>query len=269
MTTAQHPAQTAIPDVQATPDDRRVAIDKVGVKDVKHPFKLRTPEGGEVATVATISMYVSLPHHQKGTHMSRFMEVLGEHKDALRPDEVAAIAEEVRQRLGAAEAHLEIRFPYFITKRAPVTKTVGLLDCEAGFEVTATAQGVEMSMTVRAPATSLCPCSKEISAYGAHNQRCDIEAQVWTRESIWIEEMVEILESVASSPVYPVLKRADEKFVTEAAFDNPKFVEDTVRDLAVRLDKDERIIKYRITSENYESIHNHNAYAEIAREKGR
>jgi GTP cyclohydrolase I len=256
-----------IPDVQGSPDDRRIAIDRVGVKDVKHPFKLRTPEGGEIATVATISMYVSLPHHQKGTHMSRFLEVLNEHTgEPVCPERIPEIARAIRERLEAKEAHFEATFTYFINKPAPVTGQTGLMNYEVTFACTANGE-TDFVMTVAAPAQSLCPCSKEISEYGAHNQRCRIEAAVRFNGTLWIEDLVEHLEAAASHPVYAVLKRPDEKHVTEKAFENPKFVEDIIRDLAMSLDDDDRITWFAISSENFESIHSHNAYAELTRDK--
>ena len=258
-----------MPDVQAARDVRHVAIDRVGVKDVVYPIRLRTPDGGEQTTVATVNMYVALPHHQKGTHMSRFLEVLNEYAgNALTPDCFQKVAKAIQEKLHAAEAHFQAEFTYFIRKLAPVTKSPGLMDYKVRFECIANGTQ-DFIMTVSAPATSLCPCSKEISAYGAHNQRCRIEAQVRSRggETIWIEEIVAYLEKAASMQVYAVLKRPDEKFVTEAAYDNPKFVEDIVRDLALLLDADGRISWVSINSENFESIHNHNAYAQLTRDK--
>jgi GTP cyclohydrolase I len=264
---AQAGRTEAMPDVQSLEDRRRIAIDKVGVKNVTYPLTLRTPDGGTQTTVATINMYVSLPHHQKGTHMSRFLEALNEHGSApITPDDFPRIAREIKERLNAEQAHLELSFVYFVRKLAPVTKSPGLMDYRVTFEVTV--DGTEdFVMGVRAPATSLCPCSKEISRYGAHNQRCEIEARVRFGGQMWIECLAQIMEKAASAEVYAVLKRPDEKFVTERAFENPKFVEDIVRDLAIALDEDERVTRYTITSENFESIHNHNAYAQITKQK--
>jgi GTP cyclohydrolase I len=256
-----------MPDVQSAEDLRNVAIDRVGVKNVTYPIRLRTPDGGEQTTVASINMYVSLPHYQKGTHMSRFLEVLNEQtSEPVTPDRIPHITRAICKRLNAETAHFEASFTYFIKKLAPVTKQPGLMDYKVTFECTA--NGTEdFVMGVTAPATSLCPCSKEISEYGAHNQRCAIEAKVRFTGNMWIEELVEMLEAAASCPVYAVLKRPDEKFVTEKAFENPKFVEDIVRDLAVGLEANERISWYSINSENFESIHSHNAYAQITRSK--
>jgi len=259
-----------IPDVQGQGDVRRVAIDRVGVKDVVYPIRVRMPAGGEQATVATIDMYVSLPHHQKGTHMSRFVEVLNEHDMAITPPDIAGIARKIRERLNASDAHFAAEFTYFIRKFAPVTGQPGLMDYKVTFECSS-GETDDFIMGVTAPATSLCPCSKEISRFGAHNQRCHIGAKVRTDSAkgiMWIEDLVKHLEHAASTEVFAVLKRPDEKFVTEAAFENPKFVEDIVRDLAISLEGDERVKWYSINSENFESIHNHNAYAEITRTKG-
>jgi len=256
-----------MPDVQGFRDARNVPIDRVGVKDVVYPIRLRTPEGGEQTTVATVNMYVSLPHHQKGTHMSRFVEVLNEYAEsALTPDCFQKVAKAIQEKLNAADAHFEAEFTYFIRKFAPVTKSPGLMDYKVRFECVANGTQ-DFILSVAAPATSLCPCSKEISEYGAHNQRCRIEAQVRIKERVWIEEIVAYLEQAASMQVYAVLKRPDEKYVTEKAYDNPKFVEDIVRDLALLLEGDDRITWYSINSENFESIHNHNAYAQLTRDK--
>lgn len=258
---------TPMPDVQATSDDRMVAIDRVGVKEVVYPMRLATRSGGTQSTVANINMYVALPQEQKGTHMSRFLEVLNEHAcQPFSPEDIPTITRAIKERLHAQEAHFEASFTYFIEKPAPVTGEKGLMNYEVKFACSANSHE-DFVMTVAAPATSLCPCSKEISEYGAHNQRCRIEASVRTKGSMWIEDLVELLETAASHPVYAVLKRPDEKFVTEKAFENPKFVEDIIRDLALSLNDDDRIEWYAISSENFESIHSHNAYAEIERDK--
>ena len=260
-------ASNPMPDVQASRDARLVAIDRVGVKDVTYPIRLRTKDGKEQTTVASINMYVALPHTQKGTHMSRFLEVLNEHAgEPITPEDIPTITHAIKERLEAEEAHLEVGFTYFVTKFAPVTRQPGLMNYEVRFECTANGE-TDFILSVSAPATSLCPCSKEISEYGAHNQRCRISADIRFDGLVWIEDLVEHLESAASHPVYAVLKRPDEKYVTEKAFDNPKFVEDIVRDLSLTLDGDERIRWYRINSENFESIHSHNAYAQLTRDK--
>ncbi|HYE02486.1 MAG TPA: GTP cyclohydrolase FolE2 [Phycisphaerales bacterium] len=217
-------------------------------------------------------MYVSLPHYQKGTHMSRFLEVLNEYSHALTPECIPVITRAIRQRLDAADAHFSAAFTYFIQKQAPVTGMPGLMDYRVVFECASGVAGEDFIMAVRAPATSLCPCSKEISRFGAHNQRCHIEARVRPRPgaaTLWIEDLAGLIESAASTQVYAVLKRPDEKWVTEAAYENPKFVEDIVRDLALILEDEPRVAWYSVSSENFESIHNHNAYAQITRSKAK
>jgi GTP cyclohydrolase I len=263
------PARSAMPDVQSSSDIRNIAIDKVGVKSVTYPMRLRTPDGGEQCTVASINMYVALPHYQKGTHMSRFLEVLNQQtSQPVTPDRIPSITRAICERLNAETAHFEAAFTYFIQKKAPVTGMPGLMDYQVRFDCSANGDD-DFIMTVAAPATSLCPCSKEISAYGAHNQRCRIEASIRFKGSFWIEDLVTLLENAASCAVFAVLKRPDEKWVTERAFENPKFVEDIVRDLATALNKDNRITWFSINSENFESIHSHNAYAQITRDKRR
>jgi GTP cyclohydrolase I len=264
-------APGVMPDVQASHDTRRVPIDRVGVKNITYPITLKCPgTGGQQHTVATVNMYVGLPHYQKGTHMSRFLEVLNEHHEAVRSNEVMSICRAIKEKLEAEAAHLELHFPYFIRKQAPVTGAPGMIDVQVTVEANCNADGGEdYILGVKAPATSLCPCSKEISLYGAHNQRCEIEARVRFAPGkwMWIEDLAAVIEQAASTQVFAVLKRPDEKFVTEAAYDNPKFVEDIVRDLALRLEDEARIVWYQINSENYESIHNHNAYAFIEKDK--
>ncbi len=256
-----------MPDVQSSKDIRQIAIDRVGVKDITYPVRLKSKGGGDQNTVASINMYVALPHYQKGTHMSRFLEVLNEQtSEPVTPDRIPAITRAICERLNAEVAHFEADFTYFIKKLAPVTQMPGLMDYRVRFECTANGEE-DFVMSVAAPAASLCPCSKEISQYGAHNQRCRIEAKVRFKGMLWIEDVVELLERAASCPVFAVLKRPDEKYVTEHAYENPKFVEDIVRDLALALEKDDRITWYSINSENFESIHNHNAYAQITRDK--
>ena len=265
MTDAKNEA-SLMPDVQGSADRRNVSIDRVGVKAVRYPITLREPGGGQQSTVASINLYVSLPKHKKGTHMSRFLEILNRHHRRITPSQITPILHEMKTRLMASDAHIEMTFPYFIEKTAPVTGARGLMDYVCSFEGTSNGED-DFILGVKAPATSLCPCSKEISSYGAHNQRCEISARVRFTGELWIEDLVKIMETAASAPVYAVLKRPDEKFVTEQAFDNPKFVEDIIRDLALAMDADPRITWYSIESENFESIHNHNAYACLERRK--
>lgn len=267
MTTSFESVSNSIPDVQGRPDERQVAIDRVGVKDIRYPLTVMTQDGTDVAADATINMYVSLPADRKGTHMSRFLEILNDYRSGLTPEKFIDLCHTLRSNLDADESHVEMSFTYFIEKAAPATGKIGLMDYAAKMSCTSSTVGDDFVLTVTAPATSLCPCSKEISEYGAHNQRCLITAAVKTSGPMWIEDVVEHLEGAASCPVYSVLKRPDEKVVTEQAYENPKFVEDIVRDLARSLDSEELITWYRINSENFESIHSHNAYAEIERQK--
>jgi|TARA_B100000959_G_scaffold250129_1_gene278367 GTP cyclohydrolase I len=259
---------TPIPDVQGRTDRRRVAIDRVGVKGIRYPITVETMEGGHQAVDATFNMYVSLAADRKGTHMSRFLELLNDFKSGMTPDRIIELCHLLRTTLDADRAHVEMTFTYFVEKTAPASGKKGLMDYTVRMVCDASTEGDSFILGVAAPATSLCPCSKEISEYGAHNQRCLITADITMNRMVWIEELIELIESSASCPVYSVLKRPDEKVVTEQAFDNPKFVEDIVRDLAGTLDADDRIDWFRIHSENFESIHSHNAYAEISRASG-
>jgi GTP cyclohydrolase IB len=256
-------ALTSIQDVQASPDLRRIAINKVGVKGIRHPVVVKDRSGGVQPTVAEFNMYVRLPHDFKGTHMSRFVEILSGHERAISVESFREMLFEVSSRLGAETGYIEMSFPYFVEKRAPVSGVRSLMDYNVTF-LGRVSDGVDSHSTrVVVPATSLCPCSKKISAYGAHNQRAHITLTVESREMIWIEELIDIAEQNASSQLYGVLKRPDEKYVTELAYDNPKFVEDLARDVAVSLNSDPRIISYVVEVENFESIHNHSAYALI------
>ncbi|MFG0255582.1 MAG: GTP cyclohydrolase FolE2 [Rhodopirellula sp. JB053] len=261
-----------LPDIQSTSDSRRVAINKVGVTNIRYPIALRTPGAGQgntfQHTVANINMFVSLPHTEKGTHMSRFLAMLNEHPGELCSDTLTELTVAMRERLEAQDAFLELSFPYFIEKKAPVTGQPGKLDIDVTFELSSGTVD-DFVMTLKVPATSLCPCSKQISDYGAHNQRCEMTVKVRVAEGVnfWIEELFAIIEQCASTQVFSVLKRPDEKWVTEQAYDNPKFVEDIVRDMAVALRGDDRIVWYQVGSENFESIHSHNAYAMIEHDK--
>jgi GTP cyclohydrolase I len=256
-------ALTSIQDVQGSPDLRRIAINKVGVKGLRHPILVQDRSGGFQPTVADINMYVSLPHDFKGTHMSRFIEILSGHERTISVESFRGMLFEVASRLGAETGYIDMKFPYFVEKRAPVSGVASLMDYEVTF-LGRVSDGVDTHRTrVVVPATSLCPCSKKISAYGAHNQRTHITLTVESRENIWIEELIDIAEQNASSQLYGVLKRPDEKYVTELAYDNPKFVEDLARDVAVSLNADPRVLSYVVEVENFESIHNHSAYALI------
>jgi len=258
-----------IPDVQSTEDKRKLAIDKVGIKSIRHPIKVSERGGGVQHTVAVFNMYVSLPHHFKGTHMSRFVEILNAHEREISVATFQVMLDQMMERLEAQSGTIEMTFPYFINKAAPVSKVMSLMDYEVTFSGEISGGAKRFTMKVVVPVTSLCPCSKKISAYGAHNQRSHVTIAARTREFVWIEELVEYAERHASSELYGLLKRPDEKFVTERAYDNPKFVEDLVRDVAGVLNADPRIDAYVVESENFESIHNHSAYALIESNKKR
>ncbi len=256
-----------IPDVQRTPDSRKLAIDKVGIKAIRHPMRIQERGGGLQHTIATFNMYVGLPHHFKGTHMSRFVEILSAHEREITVESFKVMVREMVDRLEAEEGHIEMAFPYFIEKAAPVSGVRSFMDYEITFMSDIRDGRQSFSMKVLVPVTSLCPCSKRISERGAHNQRSHVTVTCRTNTFVWIEEIVDLVEKQASSELYGLLKRPDEKHVTERAYDNPKFVEDMVRDVAALLNLDDRIEAYAVESENFESIHNHSAYALIERHK--
>ena len=256
-----------IPDVQNSADTRRLAINKVGIKDIRHPVKVRDRSGGEQHTIATFNMYVNLPHNFKGTHMSRFVEILNVPGREISVDSFKDMLTEMTERLEAESGHIEMTFTYFVTKAAPVSGVESLMDYEVTFAGEIRDGRPAMNLRVVVPVTSLCPCSKKISRYGAHNQRSHVTVNVRTRGFIWIEDLIDLVEKEASCELYGLLKRPDEKYVTERAYENPKFVEDMVRDIAAKLNRDERVAAYAVESENFESIHNHSAYAMIERDK--
>jgi GTP cyclohydrolase I len=260
----------AMADVQSSADTRQLAINKVGIKAIRHPMKIAErpgAEGGVQHTVATFNMTVGLPQEFKGTHMSRFVEILNAHEKEVSVESFHVMLKEMVERLEAKSGHIEMKFPYFINKAAPVTGVKSLMDYEVTFIGEIHDGETAFKMQVLVPVTSLCPCSKEISAYGAHNQRSHVTVTAETRDFVWIEEMVDLVERQASCELYGLLKRPDEKYVTERAYDNPKFVEDLVRDVAAALNADDRVVSYTVEAENFESIHNHSAYAVIERDK--
>lgn len=259
------PDRFMLADIQAQSDHRDIKINGVGIKGVRYPVTLLSG-GNTTPTVATFSMTVSLPPSVKGTHMSRFIEMLEGHRQAYSQKNFLTMARDMLTRLEAQSGTIEMRFPYFMQKAAPVSGVQSLLDIEACWRASIKEDGQSTFQTqVIVPATSLCPCSKEISAYGAHNQRSHISIEAQLNEEMPIEELVSIAERSASCEVYGLLKRPDEKYVTEQAYDNPKFVEDLVRDVAVALNGDARVGAYTIEAENFESIHNHSAFARIVR----
>jgi GTP cyclohydrolase I len=260
------PASPSVEDVQGRSDHRRIPINKVGIKDIAHPVRVRDRSTGEQHTVATFNMYVSLPQHFKGTHMSRFIEIL-HHEREISVGNFTKMLAEMTERLEAGSGHIEMTFPFFVMKRAPVSGVESLMDYRTSL-IGETKEGeTHFWVRVVVPVTSLCPCSKKISRYGAHNQRSHVTISARLREHMWIEELIEIAESEASCEVFGILKRPDEKYVTERAYDNPKFVEDLVRDVAIRLNSEPRVSAYVVEAENFESIHNHSAYALIERDK--
>jgi GTP cyclohydrolase I len=256
-----------IADVQASPDLRRLPIDRVGIKDIRHPVRVKDKSQGEQHTIATFNMYVELPHNFKGTHMSRFVEILNQHDMEISVESFKEMLREMSERLNARAGRIEMTFPYFINKAAPISGVKSLMDYQVTFLGEIRDGKDVMTIRVIVPVTSLCPCSKEISDRGAHNQRSHVTVTVRTNTFVWIEDLIELVEKQASCELYGLLKRPDEKYVTERAYDNPKFVEDMVRDVAARLNDDERIEGYQVESENFESIHNHSAYAMIERDK--
>ncbi|WP_241087429.1 GTP cyclohydrolase FolE2 [Candidatus Vondammii sp. HM_W22] len=256
-----------IADVQNSEDTRQIAINKVGIKDIRHPIRVKDRSDGEQHTIASFNMYVNLPHNFKGTHMSRFVEILNAHEREIGVASFKEMLAEMAVKLEANSGHIEMSFPYFINKIAPISKVQSLLDYDVTLIGEIHQNVATMFVKVVVPVTSLCPCSKKISDRGAHNQRSHVTVQAKTNGFVWIEEIIDIVEEEASCELYGLLKRPDEKYVTEYAYDNPKFVEDMVRDVARRLNNDDRFTAYIVESENFESIHNHSAYALIEKDK--
>ena len=257
-------------DVQSRLDTREIPIDRVGVCDLKNPIIVKDRENRQQSTTARLSLSVNLPREFKGTHMSRFIEVLNSHRGEITMRTLPTILRELKERLDAESAHIEVHFPYFLERCAPVSGARALMDYECAFTGEMNGVASDFVLGVRIPVTSLCPCSKAISEYGAHNQRGYVTVEVRSRpgegttpELVWIEELVECAESSASAPLYPLLKREDERHVTMQAYDKPAFVEDVVRDVGIRLQNDERIVWFKVHALNQESIHNHNAFAQI------
>jgi GTP cyclohydrolase I len=253
---------SSMEDVHKFADTRRIAIDRVGIKDIRHPVRILQRDGTSQASIATFSMGVDLPHHLKGTHMSRFVETLGASHTELDARDIAPLVAAMTHRLETLRGHIEAAFPFFVSKRAPVSGVASWMDYQVTLSGEWSEEEALSRLTVVAPVTSLCPCSKKISDYGAHNQRSHISVML-EGDGVWIEDLIDLIESEASCDLYGLLKRSDEKYVTERAYNNPKFVEDTVRDIARRLNADPRVRRYRVETENFESIHNHSAYAVI------
>jgi len=258
----QKSPDSGMADVQNRPDTRRIKIDKVGVKDIRYPVTVRAKNRNDQRTVASVNMYVDLPHQYKGTHMSRFIEILARHRHSISLQSVSTILSDMKHRLNADSAHLELSFPYFIEKKAPVSGEVSLMEYTCAINGGTKENGrPEIRVSVTVPITTLCPCSKEISDFGAHNQRGQVTVTVEFKKFFWMEDLIRLVETSSSTEVFSLLKRADEKFVTEAAYQNPMFVEDVVREVAVKLLADDTFTSFSIAAENFESIHNHSAYA--------
>jgi GTP cyclohydrolase IB len=251
-------------DIQSQRDYRQIPIDKVGIKNLRYPIRVLDKKDGYQNTVASINMYVDLPHKYKGTHMSRFVELLHLFRPEVSLKRFSAILSQMKEHLNAASAHIEVLFPYFIEKKAPVSRSPGLMDYTCRIIGASDPNGkLDLISEVIVPISSVCPCSKEISEAGAHNQRGEVRLSVRFKKFVWMEDMIDLVEEAASCEVYSVLKRVDEKYVTEKAYTNPKFVEDIVRDVAKRIKEDENITWFSVGAENFESIHNHSAYAQI------
>jgi GTP cyclohydrolase I len=262
-----HPAAGkagGMPDMQKARDERRIAIDKVGVKDIRYPIVVLDKNRDRQQTVARINMYVDLPHHFKGTHMSRFIEILNQYHGQVSIDRMNSMLRDMKKYLEASCAHLELDFPYFIEKQAPVSGARSLMEYQCHMQGSL-GEDYDFVLGVTVPMTSLCPCSKEISARGAHNQRSAVKVEIRYSDHIWLEDLVAWIEECGSAPVFALLKREDEKALTEKAYDNPMFVEDVVRAVTQRLLNVPEITWFRVACENFESIHNHSAYAMVER----
>jgi GTP cyclohydrolase I len=262
----KRPGAQKLDDKQSERDHRELRIDKVGVRGLRFPIQVRDKTRSVQNTVATIGMFVDLPKEFKGTHMSRFVEVLNAHGNIIHVENIAEILQSLQKKLNSATSHIEIEFPYFMSKKSPVSRKESLMDYVARFDAAACGGEMDFVLTVKVSVTTLCPCSKAIAKYGAHNQRGEVTVAVRSRKVIWIEDVIGAVEASASSELYALLKRQDEKAVTERAYENPVFVEDLVRNVALKLNADARVMWYKVEAENFESIHNHNAYACI--EKG-
>ena len=260
------PERLFLPDVQSHADPRNLAIQRVGVREIVHPMTVATASGAQ-PTVAHLDMYVALPADQKGTHMSRFLEVLQAHAEPLSYGSVRSMMRKMLARLEAESGYIEMRFPYFVKKSAPVSGVESLMDYRVTIRAEVKAEVERYTLQVLVPVTSLCPCSKKISDYGAHNQRSHVTIAAELSGELAVEELIRVAEQAASCELWGLLKRPDEKYVTERAYDNPKFVEDLVRDIAIALNAIDAVAAYTVESENFESIHNHSAYALIEHDK--
>jgi GTP cyclohydrolase I len=255
-------------DIQNMRDSRNIDIDRVGIKNIKYPITVRDRDNGHQHTIADVNMYVDLPHQFKGTHMSRFVEALNLYHGKIDITRFDEMLKHIKQKLNAGSAHLEFHFPYFINKKAPVTGSEGMIDYRCSFMGAINGDDmIDLITGIEVPITTLCPCSREISDLGAHNQRSIVRLSYRAEEFVWLEEIIDIVESCSSCEIYSLLKREDEKYITEKAYNNPAFVEDVVRSITAKLSLDDRIGWFEVESENFESIHNHSAYAYIEKDK--
>lgn len=259
------PSCETMPDIQGLTDTRRIAIDAVGIKGIRHPILIEESDGQTQSTIATCTLTVNLPHDRKGTHMSRFVALLGDTPRRISQQTLATLHREMLELLDADFGTIELTFPYFVRKIAPQSRVASLMDYGARLLATGDRCTTHLTLGVEVPVTSLCPCSKEISQYGAHNQRSHIRVEVACEPTLGLTELIRLLEAQASCELYGLLKRADEKYITERAYENPKFVEDIIRDVAHALGEDPRIHRFSVEVENFESIHNHSAYARLSR----
>lgn len=265
----RQPAKAKLHDKQSERDTRELHINKVGVRGLRFPIQVRDKAHAHQNTVATIGMFVDLPKEFKGTHMSRFIEVLNAHGNIIHVENIEDILFALQDKLKAATSHLEIAFPYFMTKKAPVSGKEGVMDYQVRFDASACGRESDFVLTVKTNVTTLCPCSKAIAKYGAHNQRGEVTVTLRSKSIVWIEDVIALVEASGSSEMYALLKREDEKAVTERAYENPVFVEDLVRNVALKLKAHPQITWWKVEAENYESIHNHNAYACIEGRNGK
>ena len=260
--------QVLMKDVQKEFDPRNIQIDRVGVRNVNYPITALYHDGGTQSTIARISMSVMLPREYRGTHMSRFIETLEDYRGRVSPHNLEDFTRSLCEKLNASESSVRFRFPYYFRKKAPVSGIESFSKCDIDLQAHySKGKHFDMIIGVALDVQTLCPCSKEISKYGAHNQRALVSLNVRCKALVWFEELIDMIEASASSPLYTLLKREDEKFITEHSYENPRFVEDVIRELAVRLDSEDRITWYKAGVESQESIHEHNAFAEIEREK--
>lgn len=261
MTHAHQRAE--MPDHAALTDDRQLPIDQVGIRGLSYPILVWDRSERRQATVAQLALSVGLPSHFKGTHMSRFVEILHEHRGELSLGTAPELLAEIQRRLDARDAFIDASFPYFMTRKAPVSGAESLMEYRSRFVAARRDDALDFMLEVQVPVKTLCPCSKAISQYGAHNQRSVVTVQARFEGMLWIEDIVEDVEGCASSPLYALLKREDEKWVTERAYERPRFVEDLVREVVLALRARPNVRWLRVSAENFESIHNHSAWAEL------